>query len=227
MTPDQRRAWRRRVFSFAHADLRPAQKVVLLALETFADYPAGTNARPGINHLATMCALDERTVRFALKAGEQLNLIDKTARANPKRGLAAVYRLLPESFSSGSLDPVGDVSTGSTDPLEPIFNRIESQFQPDQIDVSTGSTDPPTNPYQLNNHQERGLPEPGTSPGQPERSTDETIESVHRQPANCKPPSWIRGPYGPRCPAHGHRKVPPARCARCRAAATAAGGESA
>jgi hypothetical protein len=212
VTPDQRRAWRRRVFGFANVELRPAQKVVLLALETFADYPAGTNARPGINNLAVMCAVDERTVRFALKAGVRLGIIELTARANPKRGLAAVYRLVPQPVSSGSMDP-----------LEGQFNRIRSQFQPDQIDVSTGSVDPPTNPYQLNNHQEHALREPGTSPGQPGRSTDETIESAaHQQTANGKPPEWIRGPFGPRCRAHGHVPAPPVDCTRCRDAATAA-----
>lgn len=222
MTAEQRRAWRRRVFAFANADLRHAQKVVLLALETFADFPAGTNARPGITNLAAMCALDERTVRFALKAGERLNLIEQTARANPKRGLAAVYRLLPQPVSTGSADPVDEVSIGSVDPLEPHFNRIEKVFLPDRIDISTGSVDPPTNPYQLNNHRGNGLRQPGTSPGPPERTADHTTDPARRQPANGKPPSWIRGPYGSRCRRHAHLENPPSDCARCYEAAIAA-----
>lgn len=215
MTPEQRRAWRRRVFAFANADLRPAQKIVLLALETFADYPAGTNARPGINNLAAMCALDERTARYALKAGERLRLIERTGRANPKRGLAAVYRLLPQPVSTGPLGPVDEVSTGSTDPLKPAFNRIEKAFLPDQIGISTGPLDPPTNPYQLNNHQESALSQSGTSLG-PNRSADHAIGPVaHRQPANSKPPAFIRGPYGPRCRRHAHLEHPPSDCTRC------------
>lgn len=214
MNPEQRRAWRRSVFAYANADLRPAQKIVLLALETFADYPAGTNARPGINNLAAMCALDERTARYALKAGEQLRLIERTGRANPKRGLAAVYRLLPQPVSTGPLDPVDEVSTGSADPLEPTFNRIGRVFLPDQIDVSTGPLDPPTNPYQLNNHQESALSNSGTSLG-PNRSGDHTSDAAHRQPANRKPPSFVRGPYGPRCRRHAHLEHPPSDCTRC------------
>lgn len=221
MTPEQRRAWRRRVFAFANADLRPAQKIVLLALETFADYPAGTNARPGINNLAAMCALDERTARYALKAGEQLRLIERTGRANPKRGLAAVYRLLPQSVSTGPSDPLDEVSTGSTGPLEPTFNRIERAFLPDQIDVSTGPLDPPTNPYQLNNHQESALSKSGTSL-RPQRAVDPTTHpAAHSQPANRKPPSFVRGPYGPRCRRHPHLESPPADCTRCQELAEA------
>lgn len=212
MTPEQRRAWRRRVFAFANADLRPAQKIVLLALETFADYPAGTNARPGINNLAAMCALDERTARYALKAGERLRLIERTARANPKRSLAAVYRLLPQPVSTGPLDPVDEVSTGSVDPLEPAFNRIESLFLPDQIDVSTGPLDPPTNPYQPNNHQESALSKSGTSLGLNQFGDDATNSA---QAVKGEPPSFVRGPYGPRCRRHAHREHPPSDCTRC------------
>ena len=45
-------AWRRHVIGLPKADLSPDQKLVHLALETFADYGDGTNARPGIQALA-------------------------------------------------------------------------------------------------------------------------------------------------------------------------------
>ncbi len=41
-----------------------------------------------------------------------------------------------------------------------------------------------------------------------------------------EPPPWIDGPHGPRCPAHGHRKIPPADCTRCRDAVTTAADEA-
>jgi hypothetical protein len=94
---EERREWRRHVFG--HADLTHGQRLVLLALEGFADYPAGTNARPGVVALAEMCGFGERVVKSALKRGRRLKLIEQTARANPKLGLAAVYRLLPAPVS--------------------------------------------------------------------------------------------------------------------------------
>jgi hypothetical protein len=128
MNREQRRQWRRNVLRYA--DLTPAQKLVLLALEGFADYPAGTNARPGIEALAIACGLKERVVRLALERGVDLRLIQQTARANPKAGRAAVYRLL---------------STGTTMPLENDFNRHETDFNRHESVISTGTLVPPTN----------------------------------------------------------------------------------
>jgi hypothetical protein len=75
-------------------DLTLAHKLVLLALETFADYPSGTNAYPGVTRLAETCRLRARAVEAALHQGRGLGLIEQTSRANPKRGLAASYRLV-------------------------------------------------------------------------------------------------------------------------------------
>lgn len=203
MTPEQRRSWRRRVF--AEPELTAAQKVVLLALETFADYHEGTNARPGVETLALMCQIDERTARFALKAGRRLNLIEQTGRANPKRGLAAVYRLLPQAVSTGSHDPLEVHSTGSSDPLENGFNRIKSSLLPDQNVVSTGSLDPPTSSRPT---QDQGseLPKAGTSP---EESVGDSLSQPNYVPSNGK---------RPRCGRHAHitadADVP--RCPDCR-----------
>ena len=97
MNREQRRQWRQYVLGCP--DLTPAQRVVLLALETFAVYPAGTNARPGVDALAQMCGFGRRVVLSALDAGRRLKLIEPTARANPVRGWVAVYRLLPVPIS--------------------------------------------------------------------------------------------------------------------------------
>lgn len=140
MTKVERLAWRECVF--AHPSLTPAQKLVLLRLETFADYPAGTNARPGVALLAAACGMKARVVEGALSAGRELALIEQTGRANPKRGLAAVYRLL---------------STRTTAPVETLFypharadrNSVQparNGFQPARNDISTRTLVQPTNP---------------------------------------------------------------------------------
>ena len=101
MNREQRREWRRYVFRCS--DLTIGQRLVLLALETFADFPEGTNAHPGNDLLAEMCGFGTTEVENALRQGRKLRLIEKTARQNPKRGLAVVYRLLPVSFSTPTI----------------------------------------------------------------------------------------------------------------------------
>ncbi|CPV03445.1 helix-turn-helix domain-containing protein [Mycobacteroides abscessus] len=89
MTPEQRRDWRDYVLGAKALTL--AQRIVLLALETFADYADGTNARPGIEGLMRKCGLTERAVETALKRGRELGLIQRTANGFKRH--AAVYRL--------------------------------------------------------------------------------------------------------------------------------------
>jgi hypothetical protein len=98
MNREQHRRWRRYVFGCT--DLTVAQRLVLLALETYADFPEGTNARPGEERLAEDCRLTKRAVDAALSQGRQLKLIEQTARANPKRGRTAVYRLCCTGFNT-------------------------------------------------------------------------------------------------------------------------------
>ncbi|MCB0942702.1 MAG: hypothetical protein KDB72_20965 [Mycobacterium sp.] len=143
MNRAQRREWRKRTFQ---SSLTTAQKLVLLALETFADFPEGTNARPGEARLAEMCGLQHRAVRSALRAGKAIGLIEQTGRANPKRGMAAVYRLLP-----------APVSTGTQMPVEADFNRHGGAFQPARGDISTGTVVPPTNPETPRDNTKEGV----------------------------------------------------------------------
>lgn len=128
----QRREWRRHVFGCA--DLTHGERLVLLALEGFADYPAGTNARPGRAVLAEMCGLGTRVADSALAKGQRLKLIDQTGRANPKAGLAAVYRLLP-----------APVSTRTSVRPETDFNSHETDFNSHEDDISTRTSVRPTN----------------------------------------------------------------------------------
>lgn len=210
-------AWRRRVIAMPKGDLSPSQKLVLLMLETFADYRDGTNAHPGIQVLADMCGLTTNAVGPALRHGRDLNLIERTEVANRGGGKADVYRLI--------LTPT---AVGVTPLLTPTAIGVSAADYPNGDDAitPTATTRLPQRPLvpptqdQLNIN---GLsPQPGTSPGLRDRSTDETTDSADRQSANRKPPSWIRGPFGPRCRAHGHHKVAPADCDRCQDAAVAA-----
>lgn len=117
MSPEQRRLWIRRVLGCE--SLTAAQKNVLIALETYANYHDGTNAFPGEANLAEMCGLQVRAVNGALARGQELGLIEQTKPANSRAGLAAVYRLLPplsavpdEASTTGMAVPVDNSTTG-------------------------------------------------------------------------------------------------------------------
>ena len=119
---------------FGCTELTHAQRLVLLALETFADFPDGTNARPGVAALADICGLGTRVVELAFERGRRLKLIEQTGRANPKRGLAAVYRLLP-----------APISTRTSVQVETDFNPHETRFNPHESVISTRTSVQPTN----------------------------------------------------------------------------------
>lgn len=105
-----RYAWRRAVvrdYRLTEADRR-----VLLELESYAD-PDGTNARPGVDRIASHLrtaedkGLSEKTVRRGLARGRELGYLEQTAKARRAgdRWLAAVYRLtMPLSDAAGSPD---------------------------------------------------------------------------------------------------------------------------
>ncbi|AHC28023.1 MULTISPECIES: hypothetical protein [Mycobacteriaceae] len=63
-----------------------------MALETYTD-DLGMNARPGTWTLAQICRVGPRAVDGALAAGRRHQLIEQTARANPRRHLMAEYQL--------------------------------------------------------------------------------------------------------------------------------------
>jgi hypothetical protein len=149
MNREQRRHWRRYVFG--HPDLTLGERLVLLALETFADFPDGTNARPGVAVMAEMCGFRTRVVELALARGRQLRLIEQTARANPKLGLAATYRLVPLP-----------ISTRTTVQVETDFNPHETRFNPHEDDISTRTTVQPTNKDDQSNTPKGGARAKGT-----------------------------------------------------------------
>lgn len=137
MKRQERRDWCREVLA---TEMTPAQRLVLLALETFADYADGTNARPGVARLAEMCRLQTRVVEAALHEGRRLGLIEQTGRANPKRGLAACYRLVS---TRADMRPEGD-STRADMHVESGFNPHGKAFQPARNSVSTRTSMQPT-----------------------------------------------------------------------------------
>lgn len=144
MNAEQRREWRRYVFGCT--DLTVAHRLVLLALETFADWPAGTNARPGVARLADLCGLKTSVVEKALARGRGLELIQQTARANPRRGLAAVYRLVPVPASTRTDIQVEEDSTLTDIRVDDGFNPYETKVQPVRDDDSTRPYVQPTYP---------------------------------------------------------------------------------
>lgn len=131
MNSAQRREWRRTVFG--HEELTPAQRLVLLALESFADWPDGTNARPGVARLAGICGMEVCAVKRALKRGRELGLIQQTARANPRRGLAATHRLVSQTDS-----------TCTAVHLEQDFKVARDEFLGSPNGVSRCTAVPPT-----------------------------------------------------------------------------------
>ena len=191
MTPEQRRQWRAEIFT--NDALTAAQKLVLLALETFADYRDGTNARPGEATLAAMCGLSPRAVRSALRQGKQLRLIERTGSANSRRGLADVYRLA----TTGTTVPVISATTGTTVPVNNSHDRNGSTPRPERIDTTTGTAVPTTFPGPS---QDLGkeLRKPGTSPDDLPQNDIDTPAPL-AQSANSNTHA-----KGPRCAKHAH-----------------------
>lgn len=212
MTPAQRRAWRTDVFG--HPDLSLAEKLTLLALETYADWPDGTNARPGVENLARMCGLKTRVVEKALAQGRQLKLIDQTSRANPKRGHAASYCLL----STRTTVRIETDSTRTTvridTPTNANFNPHESAFLPARNEVSTRTPVQPTNPEHQSSNTEGG----GASEHEPsgvQRVPDQRDDRLP-QTGNGNGNSNAPSPPSPYCARHPQGT--PANCAACGAA---------
>lgn len=191
MNPDQRRQWMRVVLG--HAQLTAAQKTVLIALETYADYRDGTDAYPGEENLAKLCGLKPRAVRYALDQGRQLGLIERTAPANHRAGRADVYRLVPTAETvaaddriTGTAMPVVEGVTGTTMPVnKPITGTampVDSPITGTTVPVNkvitgtavhdhrhghnsfTGTAMPPTLPTPSKHHSPGGLRNGGTSP---------------------------------------------------------------
>lgn len=167
MTPEQRYKWRLHVLGAK--GLPPAQRLVILALENYANWSDGTNAHPGVDKLARTCGVDEKTVRRALEtAWKKLGLIEQTVRANPKAGNAAVWKL---------------VSTGLGSPLETDFNRTgkstRRDFKRTAQSISSGLQSPPTTPRP---HQKRGLRHGGTELDDPDAYAINPVSQ--RQSAN-------------------------------------------
>lgn len=170
VTPERRRLWVRTVLGCP--ELSAAQKTVLIALETFADYRDGTNAHPGDANLAEICGLTTRAVQPAIAKARQLGFIERTGEPNSRAGRAAVYRLtLPAT--TGTAVPVDNSTTGTTVPVEtvttgtavPVDNSTTGTAVHDDRnghDTTTGTAVPTT--LQAPSKHPGVSPNPGTSP---------------------------------------------------------------
>ena len=176
-------AWRRCVIGMP--DLTPVRKLVLLALETFADYRDGSNAHPGIEALAAMCNLTARAVRDALNSGRDLGLIERTELANRRRGKSDVYRLL----STGTVIPPEVRSTGTAVPPE---SSVWGNRHVDSGGTATSILGEPPfpPPTQAPTQAPRGeSPEPGTAPAAaaPDSNAPSPNPSANGEPATPDP----------------------------------------
>jgi len=147
MNAAQRREWREHVYGCP--ELSEAQRLVLLALSEFADWPDGTNAHPGTDRLAELCGLKTRAVEYALARGRALKLIQQTQRAKPKRGWASVYRLVPVPAITRTQVRVMDG-----------YYPHESALLPAPRRAITRTPVHPTKPLALSPRQERARGEP-------------------------------------------------------------------
>ncbi len=169
LTHDQRRRWARMVLK---SELTQAQKTVLFALETYADWSDGTNAFPGEIQLAELCGMTTRAIRMALDRGKALGFIQQTQRANPKAHKAAVYRLV----APGSIMGIDNPSTGTSVPVETRSTGtqvpVNSPSTGTSVPVETRSTGTAVHvlpertflPPETYHHQPRVLRNWGTSP---------------------------------------------------------------
>jgi hypothetical protein len=135
MNREQRNAWLDHVFSTN--DLTNGERLVLLMLERFADFSDGTNARPGTDTLAVKLGCGRRVVELALHKGRQLNLIEQTSRANPKRRRAAVYRIVPLPIQPAQ-------PCGQKPDLNPHEGPGRNGFNPHECSFSTRTYVRPT-----------------------------------------------------------------------------------
>lgn len=164
MTPERRRTWIRAVLS--HQGLTAAQRTVLVALETYADYNTGRNARPGETNLAQLCGgLTTRAVNTALSRGRALGLIEQTAPANSRAARAAVYRIIPVAAITGTTVPVIELTTGTAVPV--IESTTGTTVPVNNSTTGTYASPRPERPFlppETYTKTTRVLPNPGTSP---------------------------------------------------------------
>lgn len=230
-----RAAWTRQVIGAGREHLTAAQKVVLIALSTFADYRDGTNARPGIDLLAGLCNLTSNAVGTALGRGRLLGLIERTELANRGGGKSDVYRLTLTPIAVGSTSPLTPTTVGVTaadypnghDPITPTATTRLPQRPlgppvQDQHKTREGERQPGTSPAPA-----PGTPAPDQSanskpatpvPTPPGNDPPEEDPGPFREaaPADAAPPrAWVMGPHGPRCRKHANDPNPPG-CWRCR-----------
>lgn len=157
MSPELRRIWVRLVLRCP--ELTAAHKTVLWALETYADYRDGRNARPGEANLTKDTGLKPRAIRYAIQRAQghndkcapdcdfHLGLIEQTHPANSRAGRAAVYRLtIPAEIggTTGTPMPVNNSTTGTTMPVNEPTTGTPTHHDRHAHDTTTGTSVPPT-----------------------------------------------------------------------------------
>lgn len=102
-------------------DVNPSVKLVALTVATYADRSGG-NIFPGVQRLAAVTGLTDKTVRAGLKRLRELGLLDRTREGSRRgrQGLADEYQLAyPADLWDrvGGLDPEESPELSSPDPV--------------------------------------------------------------------------------------------------------------
>lgn len=89
LVPVDRFEWERIV---RRVQMPSGTKYLALMLATYADQD-GSRIRPGVERLALVMCVTDRTVKRSLSALRELGLIERTKQGNRHAGLADTYRL--------------------------------------------------------------------------------------------------------------------------------------
>ena len=211
VTPAERRQWRLHVLGLQQ--LSTGERVALLALQEFADFDTGRNARPGVQVLAEKTGLSTRTVDRALARGLSLGLIRCAANSVGRR--AAVYELLPIGDSATPVSCQGsDSATRVSGQGSDSTTRVSGQGSDSTTLVSRLHDTGVVPPYQ--DQTRKWLPQSGTSPDGPLADEKKQASMEGGRPAKGKPPGFIDLGYGRQCPRHAWRgRSAPADCPDC------------
>lgn len=103
LVPVDRFEWERVV---RRVQMHSTTKFLALVMATYAD-PDGSRIRPGVERLALVMCVSEKTVKRAFSDLRGLGLVERTKQGNRHAGLADTYRLTVPStvLNEPMLDP--------------------------------------------------------------------------------------------------------------------------
>jgi hypothetical protein len=169
--PTGRYEWERAVLD----DLTPSTptvKLVALTLATYSNGRTGGNVRPGIQRLAKVTGLSERTIIRSVKELEELGMVACVRRGSSLgrggKGMASTYQLtVPVDLGAGA-DGTGDSSPDHVTPMSPDNGPEQVTLTPEQVTPATDHVTltpdhvTPMSPYQPINNKIRNTMQQAT-----------------------------------------------------------------